>query len=674
MLRRLCVIAAIFCLPLLAFSQESVEYSDRAEEVFKEGLSLFGAGSFREAERTFDRIIQDYPASQRVTAAWVMKGKAYLRLDENLEAARTLKAFVVKFPSSSYRSDAEAMLGEIYVRIGRYEEAVASYQSAWRRLPLPKPDRLLREIVAALDSLLDRHVVVPTLQRMIAESPDASERAFLWLKVAEKEASRNNFPAARTALDTISFRYPDNSFRDRIEAVRIRLRSQSAVKLGVLLPLMRNADPSAVKEIGTEVFDGIQFALEENDKDPTAGVRVALEARDTERDSRLAVKGVEELAAMPDVIGIIGPVFSTMAVTAAGSASDRRIPLISPTANANGIAAAGPWVFQANPDYDLRGRAMAKFAVEVKGFRTLAVLAPGDTYAKYMAEGFVAEATRLGAKVLATVWYQRGAQDLKPQLAEIRRAGMLATAEPSVSFAGKMKPTDLMRFAELGVPVKRIDSLMNKGSIVPVSWLLGPMPRDKIDSLGFNFVFDETKIDSLQYPVSGIQAIYLPISSPEEIAVVSSQIVYFNFQTQMLGSGEWNNFTELNANRRYARGVMFEADSFVDSNSISFTDFLAGFSARYKKRPSRNTLYGYDTARLVLSVMRSGATTRDALCKALTGVQDFQGLHSKIGFSPGRVNAWMSVLQYADDAIQKVDEVHVDAEDVPARPGGSPSK
>ena len=664
------VVAFTTLLSLQAFCQESVDYSDRAEEYFQDGLKQFTAGAFREALTAFDRIIAEYPACQRITAAWVMKGKALCRLDENLEAARTLKAFLAKYPSSEYKSDAGVMLGGVYARIGRYQEALQAYTGAWQSPPIP--DRLWEEIIAALDSIIDKTVSVTSLERMITETRYGPGRAYLWLKIAEKESARENIVAARTALDTLSFRYGEDRFRERVARVRNRLTLRSAVKLGVLLPLMRNAEPSAIKEVGNDVYDGVRFALEEYERDPLAAVKVSYEVRDTERDPKTAAKGVDELADISDLVGIVGPVFSQSTGGAAGEATSRSIPLITPTANANGIAGTGPYVFQANPDYETRGKAMAKFAVEVKGFKTLAVLAPSDSYAKYMAEGFVAEATKLGAQVLMTSWYLRGSADLKPQLADLRRAAMKESSAPSISFAGKMNTSDLMRFAELGVPVKRIDSLMHAASSVPVEWLIGTRTKRELDSLGITTVFDESRVDSLQYPVTGIQGLYLPLSSPEEIAVVSSQIAYFNLQTQMLGSGEWNDFLELNANRRYCKGVLFESDTFTDSNSVSYTDFQVGFAMRFKKHPSRNALYGYDTARLMLSLVRSGASTRESLKRALADVTGYQGLHSKIGFSKGRVNGWISVLLFDGDAIQKVDDVYVGDELNAGQPAGKP--
>jgi len=173
-------------------------------------------------------------------------------------------------------------------------------------------------------------------------------------------------------------------------------------------------------------------------------------------------------------------------------------------------------------------------------------------------------------------------------------------------------------------------------------------------------VFDDRHVDSLDYPVTGIDGIYLPISSPAEIGVVSSQVVYFNFQTQLLGSGEWNNLAELDANRRYCTGILFESETDVDTLSNRYRAWYSGFMNRFKKRPSRNTLYGFDTAELVLGTLRKGATTREGLSRALADVKDFQGIHSKIGFSPGRVNAWLPIYQFDGRNVIRVDEIQAE--------------
>lgn len=70
-------------------------------------------------------------------------------------------------------------------------------------------------------------------------------------------------------------------------------------------------------------------------------------------------------------------------------------------------------------------------------------------------------------------------------------------------------------------------------------------------------------------------------------------------------------------------------------------------------------MYGYDAAQLLLSCIGGGAASREALVRALTQVRDFRGIRSRIGFS-GRVNSWLTILRYSDDAIERVAEIFVE--------------
>jgi len=639
--------------------QQRIDYDEDAEAVFHEGLARFEKGSYEDAARLFSRILQEYPASHRITGAYVMKSKALLRAGRNLETARTIRAFLERYPASSYRPDAHLVLGTVFERVGRYEDAMREYRSAWSALPAEPSPKLFRLVVAALDSVIDHLVPLTTVRTLLESSPATDQRAYLWLKIGEKEVSLDNIVAASIAYDTLRTYYPVNPFGERVAALERRIGSRKTLKLGVLLPLLEEGDPSAVQRLGNEILEGITYAVNAYGQDPGARVHVSLEVQDSRRDAAAAARAVEELAEDPEVIGILGPVFSSTTSSAAGPAQELGIPLISPTANANGLAARGNMIFQVNPDYETRGRAMARFAVLRKGFTTLAVLAPRDTYGRLLAEAFMREAKRLDATVIASEWYVDGTSDFTSHLSRIRRAGMLHSAEPLLAFGGTLKRSDVMKFLSLGIPLRRLDSLMGAGTTIEAKALLGPEARAILDSLQIPAEYDQSRIDSLEYPVSSIQGLYVPISSPAEIGVVSSQVVYFHFDTQLLGSGEWGTIAELDANKRYCDGVIFESDTFIDSASESYSDFVAGFTRQFGKPPTRNVLYGVDAAELVLRSIRGGASTRPALALSLAEVREFRGLRSPIGFSYRRVNSWLIVLQYADDRLQRLEEISV---------------
>jgi hypothetical protein len=236
---------------------------------------------------------------------------------------------------------------------------------------------------------------------------------------------------------------------------------------------------------------------------------------------------------------------------------------------------------------------------------------------------------------------------------------MVHGAEPLLAFGGTLKRSDVMKFMNLGIPLRRLDSLMSAGTTIEAKMLLGPEARVILDSLQIPVEYDLTRIDSLEYPVTSIDGIYVPISSPAEIGVVSSQIVYFHFQTQLLGSGEWGNIAELDANKRYCDGVIFESDTFIDEESESYAGFVSGFTREFGKPPGRNVLYGVDAARLLVESIRGGAGTRAALALSLAETREFRGLRSQIGFSYRRVNSWLTILQFAEDRLQRLEEISV---------------
>lgn len=654
------IVVSCLCAWYGAIAQQGNPPDAEAEVLFFRGVSLYDRALYREADVQFARLCTAFPQSLRVTAAMIMRAKALFWLGENVESARTARALLETSPSSAYAADAHFVLGAVYHRIGRNDEALQELSLSWARLPRPVPVRLAESLGNLIDTIATGHLSVEGVERALRGEGPSPYHARLLLNLAEKHAAAENNRLARVALDSLLSTFPEYQGQPRVMRLLAQIAERSNVKLGVLLPLMRKEPPSAAKEIARDVNDGVEYAVELFGRDAYQRIKVALVTRDTERDPAVASRIVREMAADQGIVGIIGPMFSSTTISAARAAQEASIPIVTPTANANGIAAAGSFVFQANPDYETRGRAMARFAIEKKGFTRLAVLAPSDSYGKFLAEGFVDEARRLGAHIVATEWYERGKADLTVQLRNLRRAGLRLGSDAFIAFGGKKKLGELMKLVSLGVPVKTLDSLLHKGALVNVTTMLGPDAAARLDSLGISVVYDEIMTDSLDTPVANIEGLYVPISTPSEIGVVTSQTVYFNIQAQLLGSGEWNSLSELDENRRYSTGVMFESDSFEDTSSTAYQEWAAGYRARFQRRPSKNSLFGFDTAGMVLQAMREGATTRQGLARALAGLKEYRGFHSTIGFSPRRVNSHLLILRFDGQNISRVDEIRVE--------------
>jgi ABC-type branched-subunit amino acid transport system substrate-binding protein len=153
--------------------------------------------------------------------------------------------------------------------------------------------------------------------------------------------------------------------------------------IAVLLPL---SGPYA--GIGSELRAAIELA-------PAGGTRwLYFDTRGTTEGAAAAV----DAAVARGAIGIVGPVGQREAIAAARVAALRGVPigLLAPADGAD--ASAG--VFRLVASSADEGRAVAQLAAQ-DGFPTVAVLAPRDDVGREAADGFVAEASRLGLQVTA---------------------------------------------------------------------------------------------------------------------------------------------------------------------------------------------------------------------------------------------------------------------------------
>jgi len=197
------------------------------------------------------------------------------------------------------------------------------------------------------------------------------------------------------------------------------------------------------------------------------------------------------------------------------------------------------------------------------------------------------------------------------------------------------------------------------GGLTSVEFLLGERGAKIADSLKIPTQRIRAKYDSLNYPVTGIDAFFVPIAGSEEIGIVTSQIRYFNFQTQLLGTGNWDDPAQLEQNRQYANGVIFATDTYWEESDPQVQQFVHQFRTKYSKAPDANAMIGYDVMKLLLRAIRQGATRREEIVSALSSARPLQGVHSKIVLGPGRVNTYLTLLQFKARAIQKIGEIVV---------------
>ena len=637
-------------------AQDEVVFNQSDEESFLLGTKQYAQNDFKGAYLSFQKVIEDPVRNQRTTAALIMSAKTLFQLHSFRESIRLLKDFLDTYPQSNYAEDAHYTLAMNYYRLNRYPDAAGELLIV---LESGKERKTFLRSQKIFENVASEFLTAQEIKDLLYFAKTERSKKLLTLHLAELEFDQGLYTESMAHAREVLSGKEDPLSAQRARSLLVRLQSGTSVKLGVILPLMQKTDgASREKKLAYEILDGVKYAVDEyNLKNSNQGVTVVIDVRDSEKDPLVAAREIQPWLDDKEFIGIIGPIFSYEVSPVAGIANSRKIPLITPTATDNGIAAVGDYIFQANPDFTTRGKAMAQYAVLKLGLKNLAVVAPSFQPSSAIADSFVQESIRLGARIISDKRYLKGATDLRYLFSAMRSEAAVFGEEQSIDFKGTVSyPEIIRRLTTMGVRKSTIDSLAEEQGKVIVERLFGQNGKAIADSLGIPLQVEPFYLDSLQYPVTSIQAVFSPISTSGEIGIITSQLTYYNIKATLLGSGEWNDPAELDLNKRYADGVIFTSDRWVE-NSYAYNQFTSQFVQATGRQPTDNVLFGYDAMSLVLTQIQNGGTTRERLTELLGKVSDFPGYHSKISLTENRVNSYLHILQYKKGKISKIDEV-----------------
>lgn len=635
----------------VADAQSLITVKPGSENLFNEAMREFRAERYREAATLFDTLMAMKPPHQFTTASYLMAAKSYNALGDFDRAISSLNAYFRDFPDSRYADDACYTLGVAELLNKQYPAAAFDLL---RAAGMTVDTTLLGRAHSLLEYLADGRITYADVVNFPPGSVTDSARDDIACLVAERLYRGGNFIDAQNVIDSLNNRRLVPVIAARVEALRSRIAGAIDVHIGVLLPLGNDGNTTAGGQ-AADMLDGIRFALAKGRTSVPEGMNVLLDVNDSGHDTDRAKALMETYGAEKNLLAVIGPMFSNVAFACAPLADRNLLSMLSPTANAVGIAASGPYVFQLNPDLAMHGRAMARYAVRNLGLTKLAVVASTDENLKPLVESFFKEAKSLGARIVDVELYDGAAEDLEDHCLKLRKAGF--GGEPSIAFGGKLTRDQVAALRNRGVSQSSIDSLKKLKASVAVTDILGPFGSLIADSLHIPVLYPQVNARDINTPMDAIQAVYAPVDNAQDAAIVLSQFAFYNIRTQILGSAEWYNTSILESNTQAARNILFCSDTYIDSGDPVVRDFGDGFYAARQKPPNRYAMFGFDAMNLVLQQLSRGITTRPSLAKALAGVQNYPGVHTTITLTDGRVNSILNILQYKNGAVTRVAQI-----------------
>jgi branched-chain amino acid transport system substrate-binding protein len=418
----------------------------------------------------------------------------------------------------------------------------------------------------------------------------------------------------------------------RLEGLQIRMQSATRTRpyrIGVILPL--STTNRRVVQLVRETIDGLRLALIAEQEGRLPRVRMAqpelLNFEELERSGALATltevtpadnaslpwqlvfrdsklnpdhtrKMIQELVEQEQVAAIIGPLTRRTSEAAAEEAQRFGVPLISLSLTRS-VPDIGEFVFRNNLSWEQEIQTLLQHAVDYHQARRFMILYADNRQGREKMRLFWEEADRLGLEI-------HGAEPFSSQ-----QKSFVSSFD---AFTRKLRPLT----PEQEETLKELD-----------------------EDLEPEHPFDALFVASGSLSIRSLQIVFPYLE------------VYGMQDTLLLGDSGWHDYALLFATgRRGLRKLVIAADFHRESERPEVREFMAlyermFFFAATKQRPGNYTTYAYDTAGLLMNLLRVELNQNPAALKeALLSLSGYPGVTGEFRFAEnGEVQRKMRLLR-----------------------------
>jgi branched-chain amino acid transport system substrate-binding protein len=232
-------------------------------------------------------------------------------------------------------------------------------------------------------------------------------------------------------------------------------------------------------------------------------------------------------------------------------------------------------------------------------------------------------------------------------------------ANPPFSIRGRI-------FAQYLYYVENKRKMAVLNAIEGYSPLLATNFMDEFQRIGGSIVVRETyrsnsfslteQIKNISARSSDIDGLYIPLADKIDATAILSQLAQNNFSVPIYGNQDWMLVKGFESSPDISNTLTFTSDYFIDFNDSIFKNFTSSFQNITGREINRNILYGYDTAKYLLTAMRNIDPTRKAVRLKMESGLSSVGYKNNISFDETRMNKYLNILRYNDGIFLLVDK------------------
>jgi ABC-type branched-subunit amino acid transport system substrate-binding protein len=603
----------------------------------KMGRIQTALGDDAAALESYHQLVGRYPETPVAMDARIEMLAALQRLGRNQEVIDTAPAFADEVQGDIRRFRLYSILGDAYSALSMWDQGIYFYDLALSLAPPLHRPALKEKITAALPLLSDEQIDL-----LLEQVQTDTVKGDLTFQQAVNMAGKSYYDDAVWHLETFLAHFPSHEYTPQARELIDQLKGKvdyDRSTLGCLLPLS-----GPYKLFGARALDGIQLAFSEMNATP--GERpVKLVVKDTGSDPNQAARAMQTLADA-QVAAVLGPIAT--AETAAEVAQMRRIPIVTLTQR-EGVTDIGDNVFRNFMTPRMQAVALAAYMMDTLGMRRFGILYPNENYGHTFRDVFWDEVYQRKGEIVALEAYDPQQTDFEEAIKKL---------------VGRYykTPADL---ATLREPLDLLGPLTALPGYTP--------PPAKTTAEAAPGRRSSRQEDDAPPPIVDFEALLVP-DSPTLLGLVIPQLAYYDITNiPLLGTNLWFSEKLLKEAGEYAQGAVVPTDFFPDSQSPKVQRFKAAFEAVYGRSPGFIEALAYDSAMMLLDIIRNpDVRLRAAIRHALHEGLGREGVTGRVTFDAhGEPHKNLVLLQIRNNEFVEIDRSQPPP--VPFGPKGVPS-
>jgi branched-chain amino acid transport system substrate-binding protein len=219
---------------------------------------------------------------------------------------------------------------------------------------------------------------------------------------------------------------------------------KETIKIGVILPLN-----GSVAYLGQNALAGINLALDEiNKRGGINGRKVEIVIEDDKCVSTDGVNAVNKLINVDKVIGILGPICSSVGGAALPIAQNNGVPVVIIGASAPHLTKIGDYIFRIYPSDAFQGKVAAEFIFNKLGKKKVAIVYVKNDWGEGIKEVFKTRFKELKGEIVYEDGVLQDQKDFRTEITKVKSSGaevlyLLVYPNVGIIFIKQMKEMNL---------------------------------------------------------------------------------------------------------------------------------------------------------------------------------------------------------------------------------------